>query len=194
MAKRKNNKKAKNRKPLVIAGIIVTFFIVLVGYFVVWSNTNRTVMYCNAGFSVESEFGQIAGTTGASPEQCYVANVDLNDLPSVGPPEPKQLALIFNTEKTKSDSVQEYLSSYIEQSSKSFNYSDYSLKLLDKETIILDNGDTAILAKVYGGHPIPHESYEFVYVKGGLAITTSFPTNSTLKDEILEILKSVDRT
>lgn len=117
--------------------------------------------------------------------QCLVSNVDIEEMPPVGPLPPEQLGLFFGTGTTNFTS-KDYLADYIERSQ-----DDYPLELKTQQELKLNNNDTATLASIYGGHPHPHDFYLFIYVKDGMLVTSSYPVNSNYRETTLAILKSI---
>lgn len=146
---------------------------------------NRKTFDCKGEFSVKYSEPLQASMTTSDPPQCLISNVTTEEMPPAGPLPPEQVGLFFNVDETTQTSSKGYLNSYIEQSKQY-----YYLTLKGQEEITLDNGKTATLATVYGGHPGPHDFYFFIYIKKGKAITTSFPVNTNHKDLTLSVLKS----
>lgn len=140
---------------------------------------------CKEIFSIVYPEDLQAGTTDAG--QCLISNVSVNDMPAAGPLPANQLGLFFTIQSTTAKSTDEYIERYIELSQE-----DNPLFLKTEEQITLDNGSSATLALIYGGHPTKHDFYLFTYLKNGNAITTSFPANSNFKEIALTILKSIE--
>lgn len=147
---------------------------------------NRKTFDCKGEFSVKYSEPLQASMTTSDPPQCLISNVKTEEMPPVGPLPPEQVGLFFNTNETTQTTSKGYLNDYIEQSKQ-----DYGLTLKGQEEITLDNGKTATLATVYGGHPGPHDFYFFIYIKNGKGITASFPVNTNYKDLTLTVLKSI---
>lgn len=148
------------------------------------TETNSKTFNCKNIFSVT--YPASLEVTSTNVGQCLIANVSTNNMPPVGPLPPEQLGLSFGATPTQIATSEGYLADYIQRSQE-----DAALELRSQEEVSLDYGGTATFATVYGGHPLPHEFYFFVYLKDGKAITTFFPTNSNHKDEALKILKSI---
>jgi prepilin-type N-terminal cleavage/methylation domain-containing protein len=146
----------------------------------------RKTFDCNGVFTIKYADSLQATLTTSDPPQCLIANVSSEDMPSVGALPPEQLGLFFSTSKTALATNKDYLNDQIEKSKQS-----YVLQLKGQEELKLDNGKSAMLATIYGGHPEPHDYYYFVYLKNDTAITTSFPINSDHKDLALSTLKSI---
>jgi hypothetical protein len=147
---------------------------------------NTKIFDCKGEFSVKYPEPLQASMIAVDPSQCLISNVKTEEMPPVGPLPPEQLGLFFNTDETTQTTGTGYLNDYIELAKQG-----YSLTLKGQEEIALDNGKTAALATLYGGHPVPHDFYFFVHIKNGKAITTSFPVNTNHKDLTLTVLKSI---
>lgn len=145
---------------------------------------------CHGKFTFEYEKPLRVTLTESDPPQCLVANVTQEEMPPVGPLLPNQLGLFFSADKTTFTTNEDFLANYTKPVTDGLGCC--SLELRSQENLELDNGEKAILAQLYGGHPIEHEFYFFVYVKDGAAITTSFPTSSNHKATALNILKSIE--
>jgi type II secretory pathway pseudopilin PulG len=141
---------------------------------------------CKGIFSLKYSDPLQASMTTSNPPQCLISNVKTEAMPGVGPLPPEQLGLFFNVTETTQNTSKEYLNGYMQPSEQG-----YELTLKGQEEIKMDNGKTATLATVYGGHPGPHDFYFFIYIKNGKAIMTDFPVNSNHKDLALSVLKSI---
>jgi prepilin-type N-terminal cleavage/methylation domain-containing protein len=146
----------------------------------------RKAFDCKSEFSVKYSEPLKASMTTSDPPQCLISNVIPEAMPPVGPLPPEQVGLFFNSNETTQTTSKSYLTYYIEQSKQ-----DYGLTLKGQEEITLDNGKTATLATVYGGHPGPQDFYFFIYIKNGKAITTSFAVNTNYNDLTRTVLKSI---
>lgn len=152
------------------------------------TKSEKKTFDCNEIFSLQYSSPLQASKTTSDPPQCLVSNVKIEEMPPVGPSPPEQLSLFFNTDKTEQTTSKDYLDGDAGQSSIG---EDYAVTLKDQEELTLDNGKTATLATMYGGHPVPHDYYLFVYIKEGRAITTDFPVNTDHKELALTVLKSI---
>lgn len=149
---------------------------------------SKKTFECNGLYSLKYSDPLQASMTTSDPPQCLISNVKTEEMSGAGPLPPEQLGLFFSANETTQATSKSYLNDYIERSKQ-----DYPLTLKGQEEIRLDNGKTATLATVYGGHPGPHDFYFFVYIKNGNAIiTTSIPINTNHKDVALSVLKSIE--
>lgn len=120
-------------------------------------------------------------------KQCLIANTSADNFPPVGPVNPDQIGLFFTVRPTSFKNAQKYLDDYSKQPKRS-----HSLTIKDSKDFKLDNGNTAIMAEMYGGRPVAYDRYEFIYIKNGNVITTHYGKNTKHKQTIDTMLRTLD--
>lgn len=140
---------------------------------------------CNSVFSIRHPKNLTATVTDDS--QCLVSNTTRDAFPPVGPVNPDQIGLFIDIQPTSFKTAKAYLDDFIKAANK-----DHPMEVQSTESFKLDNGDTALLARTYGGHPVKYTGYSFVYVTQGKAITTTYGKNTKHKQLIDSMLRTID--
>ncbi len=123
---------------------------------------------------------------GSGVKTCYVADVESSKLPPVGNLAGDNISFAFNTYPDITSSLEAWSDEYFKGTQ-----SSYPVTVVSKETIKLNNGQSALLVRGDGGH-YNKKDYFFMYKKNNLIIFTSWDSTSKLSDKAKEVIKTIN--